>query len=347
MLAATVGLSACSVPDWANPVGWYRDVTGASADDPKADARNTQNLQKGSDEDYPNLASVPPPPTNALSAADAEKLRNSLAADRANAKYVQGNDQYVAEPPKDVPSPPKDIPDAPTPAQSATAPAPSVQATLVPPPAPAAAPAAAARTATSRGQVPPQESPMTAPTVRSVPQGETPRAPPPPPLGSPARTQTQQPVAQPVQQQSAALPPPSLPPPSLPPAPPPDPAYDPALAGGGSALPAGPGVTLGIMQFTSNTARLSPEMLAQVRDLAALRQQNGGGTIRVTAYSPPQGEQDTMAPQLASFNLALDRARAVAAAFTQNGVPARAVEIGATTAPPGQTGGTVEISLEQ
>src|SRR5512142_40067 len=104
MLAALLGLSGCGVPDWANPVEWYRGVTGASQDDPKANARNTQNLQKGSQDDYPNLASVPPPPTNALSSADREKLRNSLAADRANAKYIEGTDQYAAAPPKVVPS---------------------------------------------------------------------------------------------------------------------------------------------------------------------------------------------------------------------------------------------------
>ncbi|HKX09410.1 MAG TPA: OmpA family protein, partial [Stellaceae bacterium] len=124
---------------------------------------------------------------------------------------------------------------------------------------------------------------------------------------------------------------------------PPDPAY----AGGGAVLPSGVGVTLGTLLFEGGSARLSPENLAQVRQVAALRQQNGGGTIRITAYSAPQGEQDTMGPQLASFNLALDRARAVAAALTQSGVPERSVEIGATTAPPGQPGGAVDISLEQ
>lgn len=336
MLAACVGLSGCGVPDWANPVEWYRDVSGASADDPKPDARNTKNLQKGGEDDYPNLASVPPPPTNALSSADREKLRNSLAADRANAKYVEGNDQqYVPEAPKVVPSPPVNAPDAPRPTSSAEAPVQSAQAPP-PAPAPASTPPAPARSGASRttasgGQAPPQESPMTPPTVRSVPRGETPRSAPPPPVGSPARTQ-QAPQAP---QQSAALPPPSLPAP-------PDPAY-----AGGAALPSGVGVTLGSLLFEGNSARLSPENLAQVRQVAALRQQNGGGTIRVTAYSAPQGEQDTMGPQLASFNLALDRARAVAAALTQSGVPARSVEIGATTAPPGQPGGAVDISLEQ
>lgn len=336
---ASLGLTGCGVPNWANPVEWYRDVSGVSQDDPKADARNTQSLQKGGEDDYPNLSSVPSPPTNALSAADREKLRNSLAADRDNAKYVEGNDQYVATPPKVVASPPLNAPEAPPPTQAAAAPAASVQATPVPPPSP---PSSAARQPARGGQAPPQESSMSAPTVRSVPQGETPRPAPPPPTGAPARAQPQSQPAQPAPQQSAALPPPTLPP-----APPPEPAFDPAFAGGGAALPTGVGVTLGTMQFTGNSARLSAEMLAQVREVAALRQQNGGGTIHVTAYSEPQGEQDTMGPQLASFNLALDRARAIASALAQNGVPARSVEIGASPAPPGGAGGVVEISLEQ
>jgi len=125
------------------------------------------------------------------------------------------------------------------------------------------------------------------------------------------------------------------------------PPQDPGSAGGGAALPSGVGVTLGSIQFTGNSAKLSPELLAQVREIAAAGQQNGGGTIRVTGYSEPKGDQDTMAPQLASFNLALDRARAVAAALMQNGVPLRSVEIGASPPPPGQSGGVVEISLEQ
>src|SRR5579883_3514522 len=321
MLAVSVGLGGCSVPNWANPVAWYRDAAGLSKDDPKPDARNTKNLSAGSDEPYPNLGSVPPPPTNALSSADRERLRNSLAADRSNAKYLDSNDQYVATPPKAVPSPPLNAPEPQTTAAVQAAPVPA-------PPSPGSAPAT---------EAPPQESPLVSPSVRSVPQGETPRPPPPPPAGVPTRAPTQQaqrPAAAapepPVPPQSAALPPPSAPPPSLPP-----------------ALSGGMGVTLGEVTFVGNSARLTPEILAQLRDVAALRQQNGGGTIRVTGYSVPQGEQDTMGPQLASFNLALDRARAVAAALTQNGVPARAIEIGASPPPPGQAGGTVEVSLEQ
>ena len=354
MVAVSVWLSACSVPDWANPVEWYRDATGVSEDDPKPDARNTENLEKGGEQPYPNLASVPPPPNNALSAADREKLRNSLAADRANAKYVEGNDQYVAAPPKDVPSPPLNAPEPAAQPQTAAAPAAAAEATPSAPPQAADAPAASVQAtpvpappkqppgtslAPPRGtEKPPQESSLTSPSVRSVPQGETPRPPPPPPPGVPVPSQTQsQPAPQPPAApqapppQTAALPPPSLPP----------------LAAGGAALPSGVGVTLGTVTFAGNGTKLSPEVLAQIREVAAVRQQNGGGTIRVTGYSVLQGEQVTIAPQLESFNLALDRARAVAAALTQNGVPLGSVEIGASPPPPGEPGGVVEISLEQ
>jgi len=336
MLAVSVGLGGCSMPDWANPVEWYRDVSGASKDDPKPDARNTQNLKKGGEQPYPNLASVPPPPTNALSSAEREKLRNSLAADRANAKYLDSSDQYVPAPPKVVSSPPLSAP------ESAEAPAASpapVQAPPVSAPAPAPTRSSLGPSSAQRGtEAPPQESSLTPPSVRSVPQGDTPRSAPPPPAGVPVRAQSQAsqavqqaPPPQPPQpQQSAALPPP-----------------DPGSAGGGATPPGGVGVTLGSIQFTGNSAKLSPELLAQVREIAAAGQQNGGGTIRVTGYSEPKGDQDTMARQLASFNLALDRARAVAAVLTQNGVPLRSVEIGASPPPPGQSGGGVEVSLEQ
>jgi outer membrane protein OmpA-like peptidoglycan-associated protein len=336
MVVVSVGLGACSVPDWANPVDWYRDATGASQDDPKPDARNAQNLEKGGEQPYPNLASVPPPPTNALSAADREKLRNSLASDRANAKYVENNDQYVAAPPKDVPSPPVSVPEPAGQSQAAAAVAP-VQATPV---SAQAAPSGGASPRPTRGtEAPPQESSLTPPSVRSLPQGETPRPAPPPPPGVPVRAQSQQPPPQSLPPQTAALPPPTRP------APPTDPEFDPAFAG--AASPTGVGMTLGTVTFAGKSAKLSPEILVQLRELAVLRQQSGGGTIRVTGYSEPQGEQDSMAPQLESFNLALDRARAVAAALAQNGVPLRSVEVGASPPPPGQPGGVVDISLEQ
>src|SRR5215467_4291131 len=82
VLAVALGLAAC------NPVETWRDWTGASRNDPDPETtRNTQNLAAGEAADYPNLASVPPPPNRALTAAEREKLTQSLIADRTNAKY--------------------------------------------------------------------------------------------------------------------------------------------------------------------------------------------------------------------------------------------------------------------
>jgi len=85
---ATLWLAACSMPDSMNPVNWYRDTMGLSEDDPPEDARNTGNLAAGNTRDYPNLATVPPTPTRALSTAEREALTQRLISDRANAKYI-------------------------------------------------------------------------------------------------------------------------------------------------------------------------------------------------------------------------------------------------------------------
>ena len=77
-----LGLGACS------PVETWRDWTGASKNDPDPETTpNTQNLAAGEAADYPNLATVPPPPNRALTAAERDKLTQSLIADRTNAKY--------------------------------------------------------------------------------------------------------------------------------------------------------------------------------------------------------------------------------------------------------------------
>ena len=82
ILAVVLGLGACS------PVETWRDWTGASKNDPDPETTpNTQNLAAGEASDYPNLATVPPPPNRALTAAERDKLTQSLIADRANAKY--------------------------------------------------------------------------------------------------------------------------------------------------------------------------------------------------------------------------------------------------------------------
>ena len=81
--AVLLGLGAC------NPIEGYRHLTGASKNDPDpATTPNTQNLAAGEKSPYPNLATVPPPPTQALTTAELDKLTQSLIADRKNAKYT-------------------------------------------------------------------------------------------------------------------------------------------------------------------------------------------------------------------------------------------------------------------
>jgi outer membrane protein OmpA-like peptidoglycan-associated protein len=81
--ALLFGLAAC------NPVDTWRDLTGVSRNDPDPDTTpNTKNLAAGEASDYPNLATVPPPPVRGLTTAEREKLTQSLIADRTNARHT-------------------------------------------------------------------------------------------------------------------------------------------------------------------------------------------------------------------------------------------------------------------
>src|SRR4051794_20305612 len=83
VLALLVGFAVTGCSS-SNPIEWYRSAMGISANDPAPDAPNTAALEAGADQPYPNLASVPPPPTRALSTAERESLTQQLVADRAN-----------------------------------------------------------------------------------------------------------------------------------------------------------------------------------------------------------------------------------------------------------------------
>src|SRR5215831_9833688 len=125
VLAFLLGLSAC------NPVETFRDWTGASQNDPDPDTTpNTKNLAAGEAADYPNLATVPPPPVRGMTAAERDKLTQSLIADRANARYTDeqlraGFPSVAAAPPPppgDTGSQPEQVsaPPTPTPVSSTT-----------------------------------------------------------------------------------------------------------------------------------------------------------------------------------------------------------------------------------
>src|SRR5271165_7144068 len=119
ILLMLLGLGAC------NPVETWRDLTGASKNDPDPDTTpNTKNLAAGEASDYPNLASVPPPPTRALTTAEREKLTQSLIADRTNAKY--SDEKLRAGFPAASAPPPPPPPAAAAPADAQANPAPAV-----------------------------------------------------------------------------------------------------------------------------------------------------------------------------------------------------------------------------
>jgi outer membrane protein OmpA-like peptidoglycan-associated protein len=101
MLAVLLGLTAC------NPVDTWRDLSGVSRNDPDPDTTpNTKNLAAGEASDYPNLATVPPPPVRALTAAEREKLTQSLIADRANARHTDEQLRAGFSPVAAAPPPP-------------------------------------------------------------------------------------------------------------------------------------------------------------------------------------------------------------------------------------------------
>jgi outer membrane protein OmpA-like peptidoglycan-associated protein len=214
ILAVVIGLGAC------NPVETWRDMTGASRNDPDPETTpNTRNLAAGEVSDYPNLATVPPPPVRALTAAEREKLTQSLIADRANARYsdeqLRAGFPAAAAAPPPPPLPPPTEPAAVQPRPVAAQPEPVAAAPRAPyaAPAPAVAPPSAGAAAEASGAPPgiaaprgraggkalggpgqglrkqgeppepgPMESSLDMPQARATPQPEQIQPAPPPPL---------------------------------------------------------------------------------------------------------------------------------------------------------------------
>jgi len=205
-----LGASGC------NPIATYRNWTGISANDPNpATTPNTQNLAAGEERSYPNLATVPPPPNQALTTAELEKLTQNLIADRAHAKYTSEHLQASFDE-AGAPPPPPPPPAPPAPAAGAASPAtPGVAKPGPTPPggspgpvassaaiagpttpaatgspggtagsAPAAAAGLAAKNPRKSGQPPepgPMESRLQSPQIASLPQAEQNQPAPPPP----------------------------------------------------------------------------------------------------------------------------------------------------------------------
>ena len=94
LLTSAVVLGGCSsLPDYANPVEWYRstaDAVGGMFSDEEAEAAEPSPSSGGSSGDtgaFPSLSSVPPKPTDTTPKAERDNLRQGLSADRDAAKY--------------------------------------------------------------------------------------------------------------------------------------------------------------------------------------------------------------------------------------------------------------------
>jgi len=365
ILAVVLCLGAC------NPVDTWRDWTGASKNDPDPETTpNTRNLAAGDASDYPNLATVPPPPNRALTAAEREKLTQSLIADRTNAKYSDEKLRAgfpavaAAAPPPPPPPVPEPTDAAPaTPAAGAAppeaAPTPTATSGGAPVPGPdaatasdtasgktAAAPVRGVRKSGEPPEPPPMESSLGVPQVRSTPRPEQVQSAQPPPYPTPAPVAANAPPATP------QLPSPPAPAP-LPAAigsaayqpPPPLPVLPPLATSGkpGQKAPAPVvGTPIAEIKFAAESTRLSEDGRRAVENVVPLYQQNPG-RVRIVGYA---GAGSGAAEQLNSFRTALDRAQAVAAALTQAGIPADKIAVEAAPSDAGWVESRAEVLLE-
>jgi len=346
ILAVLLGLGACY------PVEAWRDLTGASKNDPDPETTpNTRNLAAGEASDYPNLATVPPPPTQTLTAAEREKLAQSLIADRANAKY---SDEKLRAGFPAASAPPPPPPPALAPAETAK----PVATDSAPAAAPGSEPAAG-KGASGPGQglrkqgEPPEPGPMESslevPQPRATPQPEQIQpAPPPPSLVS-----TPPPAAGGTGA-TAYLPPPPAPAP-LPAAlgsaayqaPPPPPSLPPPAAAGsgkGAQEPAAKavGTPVAEVRFAADSTTLNEADRQTLEKVVPLYQQNPG-KLRVVGYA---SAGSGAAEQLNSFRAALDRAQTVAAALTAAGIPSDKIQLEAAPAGTDSGESRAEVLLE-
>jgi outer membrane protein OmpA-like peptidoglycan-associated protein len=355
-------LGGCSA---LNPVNWYRSLSGADKNDAlDKGAGNDKNLEAGGKEPYPNLDEVPNAPDNALSEKNRDALQQSLAADRANAQYTDEQLRAGASVPGSIaPSPPRPavvevtppraappaavpppvqaavpppepppaaVPRAPVaaapvpappPQQAAAPPPPAAQApSPAPPPqaAPPSPPAAPPRVATARSapkEEPPTESPLVSPTIPNVPQGEMPAPPPPPPNLTPSANSTRPPA--------------------------------PVLAlASGKRRESSSSVAVASISFAGGSAALTDRERDRLSELAAL-QHKDGGTIRIVGHAEPVKGGDAAQQELASFRLALNRAKAVAQVLNGEGVAPHAIDVEAAPTHPGDAAATsAEVYIE-
>ena len=375
-LALLVVLGACS------PVAAWRNLTGASRHDPNpATTPNTKNLAAGEASPYPNLATVPPPPTRELTEAELQRLTQSLVADRTNAKYT--DQELRGGSAAAVPPPVQPAPAAGAAATGVTlAASPPVRATPMPAAsggegAPADRPSGGRQRQQGRrpgivggcirsertgeqarhdgycGQCPERDGERLAqagPAAPTGPDGIEPR-----PAANPGDAAARAArIAAPAgascraaggegRRCAAAAVGRRGPPPPPPVIPPPAPARTAMTTptGGIRGAPAATAAPVAEIAFAAGSKSLSDSDMAALKKVAALYQEHPG-KLRVVGYVWVVGAADP----LATFGTALDQAHAVAAALAKTGIPAAKIAAEASPAKAAAAADHVEVLLE-
>ncbi len=343
-LAAVFTLSACSsVPDYANPVEWYRGVADwVSSDDSDTESGlvaatpPAEQRAPGGDQPFPSLATTPERPTP-TPPEQRQQIAEGLAADRDRARYT---DEVLRRGPASSASTQVAAAPPPPPAPVAAAPAPAPAE----PPRPARPPERT-ETATMTAPVPvPPPAPLGSPppppglervTPPPAPPAVTrtldaPPAPPPPPQMADVRSVYEQRLAEsaPATAPVAAAPAPApAPAPTVAAAPAaaPDPApamgVELAALPGGDAVAEQPSVSVQVadIYFAHGSASLDGRDRRVLREVIAL-QKARGGRIRVVGHASHRtGSMDLAAHKLANFSISVARANAVARELVQLG----------------------------
>ncbi|MGD9615869.1 MAG: hypothetical protein AB7H90_11005 [Alphaproteobacteria bacterium] len=368
---------AAAVAGCTGAVETWRSVRGVNKNDPdQATAPFSGNMATAEAAPYPNLASVPPPPTRATTAAERQKLTEKLIAERAAAVGASAGISAAPQPVAAIKAAPAAAPGSPPISTRLAAAAPAAVSGPPPasvPPATAAAPPIAETAATpvlpaattqttqtrvaAAGETPgsqlgaaggdpaqalPRDSELRMPQVRSLPEPDDPRPAPPPPRLRPV------PPPAPAQLPPAAIasaapqPPPSVP--QLAPiASPPTPGIaNPALA---KTEPPRPPATMTVAMLDAvEPGQLDPAQITRIaaRYKERLDAQPPLRAVRVIAYTAPPSPG---ADPLGGYHDALQRAQGIAKVLAEAGIPAKMIQTEAKPAPGPIAASRVEIQF--
>lgn len=314
-LLLLIGLTGCN-----SAIEAYRSATGMSKNDPDpATAPFQGNLDKAESGAYPNLASVPEPPTVATTMAERQALTANLTGTRSS---TEANGGTAA--PGPVPPPPAIPPNL-------EAPETSTLAQPIPPPS---TPLAAARPLDQPPPPLPQNTTMQVPAVANPPGFAAAR--PAPPQIQPSAMPRPENAPLTTAMLQSGNPQPSPPPTTLPPVPPPPvtAAHPPPK------LPPVP-VTVASLDLTPGTAAVPPDMQARLGDVVKQYKERPR-TVRVVSFAAPATGG---AEELNAFRSALDRAQLVAKVLTDAGIPAKQIQTEASPPSAGTSVGRIDVQL--